>query len=278
VTLAEVLKAAVSYLADRGVGSPRVDAELLVARALGLQRIELYTQHDRPLTDAERDAARELVVRRGRREPLAYVLGDWGFRRLTLKTDRRALVPRPETEIVVDRCLALLAGIAAPRVVDVGTGTGAIALALAQEVPAARITATDASPAALELARENAGANKLDIEFVETDLLEGLAGVFDLVVSNPPYVGAEELESLEPEVRDWEPRAALLDEGQTRRLVECAGSVLAGWLVLEVHEERAGTVRAALEEAGYTGVRISPDLAGRARVVEAWWGPTQSSG
>jgi release factor glutamine methyltransferase len=278
VTLAESLTAGVAYLADHGVGSPRVDAELLIARALGLERIELYTQHDRPLTDAERDAARELLVRRGRREPLAYVLGDWGFRRLTLKTDRRALVPRPETEVVVDRCLALLAGIAAPRVVDVGTGTGAIALALAQECPAARITATDASAAALELARENAAANGLDVELVETDLLDGLAGPFDLVVSNPPYVGAEELESLEPEVRDWEPPRALLDEGQTRRLVERAAGVLDGWLVLEVHEDRAGTVLAELEDAGYTRGRISRDLAGRPRVVEAWWGPTQSRG
>jgi len=108
VTLGEVLRAAADSLAGRGIDTARVDAELLLARALGLTRIELYTQHDRPLTEAERAAARELVQRRGRREPLAYVLGDWDFRRLTLKTDRRALVPRPETEIVVERCLALL--------------------------------------------------------------------------------------------------------------------------------------------------------------------------
>ncbi len=107
MTLGEVLAGASGYLAERGVESPRLDAEHLVARALGLSRIELYTQHDRPLDESERAAARELVSRRGRREPLAYVLGDWDFRRLTLKTDARALVPRPETEVVVDRCLAL---------------------------------------------------------------------------------------------------------------------------------------------------------------------------
>ena len=135
MTLADVLKGATDYLAAKGVDSPRVDAELILARALGLQRIELYTQHDRPLTEAERAHARELVQRRGRREPLAYVLGDWDFRRLTLKTDARALVPRPETETLLERCLALLDGVTSPRVVDVGTGSGAIALALKHERP-----------------------------------------------------------------------------------------------------------------------------------------------
>src|SRR6185437_13690989 len=156
LTLADVLKGAVDYLAARGVDTPRLDAELILARALGLQRIELYTQHDRPLTDAERAEARELVRRRGAREPLAYVLGDWDFRRLTLKTDKRALVPRPETEVVVERCLKLLEGTVEPRIVDVGTGSGAIALALKHERPDAHVTATDRSADALALAAENA--------------------------------------------------------------------------------------------------------------------------
>jgi release factor glutamine methyltransferase len=277
VTLAEVLTGATNYLAARGVASPRVDAELILARALGLRRIELYTQHDRPLTQDERAAARVLVQRRGRREPLAYVLGDWDFRRLTLKTDARALVPRPETEIVVERCLALLAGVDAPRVVDVGTGTGAIALSLARELPSARVAATDISSAALALARENADANELDVELVEGDLLAGLAGPFDLVVSNPPYVGASELAALEPEVREWEPHGALVDAGQTDRLADAARAVLDGWLVLEVHEGRADVVRLSLETRGYARANISPDLAGRARVVEARWGPTQGT-
>ncbi len=277
MTLAEVLKAATDYLAARGVASPRVDAELILARALELRRIELYTQHDRPLTEAERASARELVQRRGRREPLAYVLGDWDFRRLTLKTDARALVPRPETEVVVERCLALLAGVDAPRVLDIGTGSGAIALSLANELPNAQVTATDTSADALALARENAAANGLQVELVETDLLAGLTGPFDLVVSNPPYVGASELAALDPEVREWEPRSALLDEGQTERLARAAPAVLDGWLVLEVHEDRAESVARILETAGYSGANISPDLAGRARVVEARWEGTQQS-
>lgn len=277
MTLAEVIKGATDYLAARGVPSPRVDAELILARALGLRRIELYTQHDRPLTPGERAAARVLVQRRGQREPLAYVLGDWDFRRLTLKTDARALVPRPETEIVVERCLALLAGIEFPRIVDVGTGTGAIALSLAHELPDASVSATDISPDALALARENAAANELDVLFAEGDLLAGLTGPFDLVVSNPPYVGASELAGLEPEVREWEPHGALVDEGQTERLADAAKLVLDGWLVLEVHEEQAETVSLALATRGYAHANISPDLAGRARAVEARWGPTQET-
>jgi release factor glutamine methyltransferase len=271
VTLAEVLRGATEYLAGRGIDTARVDAELLLARALDLKRIELYTQHDRPLTDAERTAARELVQRRGQREPLAYVLGDWDFRRLTLKTDRRALVPRPETELVVERCLALLEGIEAPRIVDVGTGTGAIALALKQERPDANVVATDLSADALALAHENAEANELDVRFVEGDLLAGVDGPLDLVVSNPPYVGAEELDALEPEVRDWEPRGALVDEGQTLRLAGDARSVLAGWLVLEVHEEHAQALSDELAKLGFEGVSIGLDLAGRERVLEARW-------
>jgi release factor glutamine methyltransferase len=269
LTLAEVLNGAVDYLTARGVETPRLDAELLIARALGLQRIELYTQHDRPLTEAERTMARELVRRRGAREPLAYVLGDWDFRRLTLKTDARALVPRPETEILVERCLALLEDIERPRIVDVGTGTGAIALALKHERPDARVTATDRSATALTLAHENARANELEIELVEADLLDGLGGPFDLVVSNPPYVGAEELAALEPELKH-EPEDALVDRGQTSRLIDAARF---GWLVLEVHEERAHQIARELTDAGYGDVQVSQDLTGRDRIVEGRWIP-----
>jgi release factor glutamine methyltransferase len=271
VTVGEALDAATDYLASHGVERARLDAELLLARSLGLTRLDLYTQHDRPLTTAERDAAREPVRRRGAREPLAYVLGDWGFRRLTLRTDRRALVPRPETEVVVDRCLALLDGSPAPRVLDVGTGSGAIALSLVQELPEARVVASDSSPDALALAGENAGLLGLDVELLEGDLLAGASGPFDLVVSNPPYVEATEIAALEPEVRDWEPRDALVDQGQTQRLVDAARDVLAGWLVLEVHEQRADAVAAWLRAAGYSDVEATADLSGRPRVVEGRW-------
>ena len=139
------------------------------------------------------------------------------------------------------------------------------------------MTATDSSADALALARENAERLGLTVELVETNLLDGLAGPFDLVVSNPPYVRLEELDALQPEVRDWEPRAALLDEGQTEALARAARDVLEGSLVLEVHEERAADVAAALSAIGYTGTTITRDLAGRERVVEARWPTTTSS-
>jgi release factor glutamine methyltransferase len=270
VTLGEVLRAAAEYLERKGVDSPRLDAELLLARALGLARLDLYTQHDRPLSDDERAVARALVERRGGREPLAYILGDWGFRRLTLLTDARALVPRPETEIVVERALALIEHVEEPRVLDVGTGSGAIALAIASEHPGARVTATDSSHDALALARENGQRLNLDVAFVETNLLDGVPGPFDLVVSNPPYVLPEE--ELRPELT-YEPRAALVDDGQTEAIADAARGLLDGFLVLEVHEHRAGQVRALLTELGYAGVAVTRDLAERDRVVEAQWTP-----
>ncbi len=276
MTLGKVLRAATEYLERKGVESPRLDAELLLAYALGLTRIELYTQHDRPLSEDERAAARVLVERRGRREPLAYVLGEWGFRQLALRTDARALVPRPETEIVVERALALLEGIVAPNVIDVGTGSGAIALAIASERPDARVTATDSSPDALALARENAERLELAVELVETNMFDGVTGPFELVVSNPPYVPLAEIDGLQPEVRDWEPRAALLDEGQTGAIAFAARDVLDGWLVLEVHEDHAAEVVAAVTGLGYVETTITRDLAAKDRVVEARW-PTTSS-
>ncbi len=274
MTLQEVLRAATEYLERKGIATPRLDAELILAQVLGLTRLELYTQHDRPLTEAERTAARALVERRGKREPLAHVLGEWGFRRLTLRTDARALVPRPETEVVVEAVLAHLDGKKSPRVLDVGTGTGAIALAIADEHPGARVTALDSSHEALALAAENAARTHLEVLLVEGDLNGALpSGPYDVVVSNPPYVPAQELAELEPEVREWEPRAALLDEGQTEALAAAAREILVpgGWLVLEVHEREGTAVAELCASLGYASITIRPDLAGRDRVVEAQW-------
>lgn len=274
--LGDVLKASTDFLADKGVPSPRVDSEHLLAKALGLARLDLYLRYDRELSDAEQAAARELVRRRGTREPLAYVLGEWGFRRLTLATDRRALIPRPETEIVVDRCLAHLQGLDTPTVLDVGTGTGAIALAIADEHPGARVTGIDASADALALAAENAERTGLGgrVTLARHDLGDGLpGGPYDLVVSNPPYVLPEEIESLEPEVRDWEPRPALVSSDATEAVARAAPAVLrpGGRLVLEVADGTAGAVTGLLEAIGFSDVRRTNDLAERERVVEGTW-------
>jgi len=271
LTIGDVLRRSTEYLAVRGAEQPRLHAERLLAHALAMERVELYMHLDRPLAPAELDAARALLARRAQGEPLQYVLGEWGFRRLTLRVDRRALIPRPETEVVVERCLALLEGADAPRVLDVGTGSGAIALAIADEHPGARVTGLDVSDDALALARENAELTGLPVELVRHDLFAGLPGEgWDLIVANPPYVRDEELASLGADVVDWEPGLALVERGHTEALVREAVRVLrpGGALVLETHEEAAAGVAVLLEAHDYAEVAVTPDLAGRDRVVE----------
>jgi release factor glutamine methyltransferase len=259
-------------LGRAGVPEPRTDAELLVAHVLGVGRSTVVTMIRCELDDAKRTRLRRLVERRGAREPLQYVLGEWGFRRLDLKVDGRALIPRPETEMVVERALAHIAELEAPRVLDVGTGSGAIALALADEHPGARVVALDLSPDALSLARENVERTGLGdrVELRQGDLVDGVRGPFDLVVSNPPYVRADELSALQPEVRDWEPHVALVGDGLTEAIAAGARRILrpGGGLVLEVAENSAQHVAVELRRLGYDDVGVTLDLAGRDRVVE----------
>jgi release factor glutamine methyltransferase len=200
------------------------------------------------------------------------VLGEWGFRRLVLGVDPRVLVPRSETEIVVERCLARIVGLEEPRVLDVGTGSGAIALAIADEHPGAAVSAIDASAGALEVAGANALRAGLTVELRRWDLFAGLpGGPWDLVAANPPYVLPEEIESLEPEVREWEPRESLVGVGATEAVARGAVDVLrpGGALVLEIAAFDAGRVATLLRELGYADVTTTRDLAGRERVVEA---------
>ena len=257
-----------------GVPSPRVDAEILVADVLGLSRSEVYASRRQP-TERELRRLRSLVDRRVAREPLAYILGEWGFRRLDLKVDERALVPRPETEVVVERCLDFLRGLLRPRVLDVGVGSGAIALAIADEHPGASIVAVDSSAAALSLARENkarAGVNGR-VRLVESDLLAGVGGPFDLVVSNPPYVSPDEYEGLQPEIRLYEPYEAVVGVGVGESVASQASALLrpGGKLVLECGDGQAAKLAAALRDLGYSEVIETRDLAGRDRVVEGTW-------
>jgi release factor glutamine methyltransferase len=257
VNVREALGEAERRLEAAGVDTPRVDAELLVAHVLGTTRSGVYTQ-----LDAQVDGALEsLLARREQREPLAYVLGEWGFRRLTLRTDPRGLVPRPETEVVVDRALALLAGTASPRVLDIGVGSGAIALALKDERSDAHVVGVDVSRNALALSRENAQRLGLDVELREGGV-DAAAEGWDLVVSNPPYVAS--LDGLQPELLH-EPENALLGKGFHETIARVAHT---RFLVLEVGDGQADGVAEALREAGYEGVVITPDLAGVDRVVE----------
>jgi release factor glutamine methyltransferase len=254
-----------------GCESPEVEAEILVAHLLGVARSEIALDDSRKLSKAEERTLDLLVARREEREPLAYVLGEWGFRQLLLAVDARVLVPRPETEIVVERCLARIGTLTEPRVLDVGTGSGAIALAIADEHPGARVTGVDASSGALEVAGANVVRTGIAIDLRTWDLFAGLPeGPWDLVVSNPPYVLPEEIETLEPEVRDWEPREALTGVGATEAVARGAREVLAepGALVLEVAAADASRVATLLEALGYVDVVATKDLTGRDRVVE----------
>jgi release factor glutamine methyltransferase len=272
LTAREVLVEGAAELERAGVPSPRVDAEWLLADALGVTRTALYADGTTSLSEDAQRKFRAALERRVRREPLAYILGEWGFRRLTLRVDSRALIPRPETEVLVERCLALLTGIAEPRVLDIGAGSGAIALAIADEHSGALVVATDASPGALALAEENreriaAGER---VELVEGDLFGDVKGPFDLVVSNPPYVDPDQFPSLQPEVRLYEPREALVASGVTERIVAGAHGVLrtGGSLLLEVADGDAQRVAADLARLGYVDVTITEDLAGCERIVD----------
>jgi release factor glutamine methyltransferase len=272
VSVQDALREAEERLAAAGVETPRVDAELLLAHVLGTTRTGVYERLD---ADVEPGWER-LLARRERREPLAYVLGEWGFRRLTLHVDPRVLVPRPETEVVVERCIERLIELPAPHVLDVGTGSGAIALAIADEHAGAEVTAIDSSPDALEVALANAAACGLAerVRFLRHDLADGLdLGEFDVVVSNPPYVAADEIEDLEPEVRDWEPRGALVGGEVAGQVAAAARSCLrpGGWLVLEAAAGSAGDTAGELEALGYRSVGITADLTRIDRVVEGRW-------
>ena len=270
-TVGDVVRGTAARLDADGIVTARLDAELLVAHVLGISRSALAVERNRELSATERERVAQLAARRAAREPLQYIVGEWGFRRLTLTVDERALIPRPETETVVERCLALLEGRDAPRVLDVGTGSGAIALAIADEHPGARVTGIDVSAEALSLARENSARTGVAIELLEIDLLSGLpGGDWDLVVSNPPYVRPDEATGLAPEVVEWEPHVALFDAGHTETLVRAAAAVLAtgGALVLESYDERARAVADLLSRAGFVDVAVTQDLAGRERVVE----------
>jgi release factor glutamine methyltransferase len=267
----EAVRQAEARLAETGVPSPRVDAELLVAHVLGVSRTGIYA-NGRVVSPAEAEQLAALVARRAEREPLAYVLGEWGFRHLSLQVDHRVLVPRPETEVVVERCLELIAGLESPAVLDVGTGSGAIALSIADEHPGARVCAVDSSSDALAVARDNVLHSGLErrVELAESDLLAGVTGSFDLVVSNPPYVSASERSGLEPEVRSFEPSVAVVGFEVADRIAAEALPVLrpGGWVVLECGDGQAASLAARLRLLGYGRVTVSPDLTGVDRVVD----------
>lgn len=281
-TVLRLMRWSGEYLDGKGVERGRLDAEHLLAHALGVGRLQLYLQFDRPVERAELDRFRPLLKRRAQREPLQYILGRAAFRELDLHVDPRVLIPRPETEVLVEEVLAWAKaqGRGELSAVDLGTGSGAIALSLLVEGPFARVVAVDASEAALEVAVANVrGSGLMDrVELRRGSLFDALAEkeTFDVVVSNPPYVAEAEMATLQPEVGEWEPREALLGgpDGLAviRSIVTGAVHHMAagGLLALEVGAGQAGPVTAEVESAGgYDEVRVRRDLSGRERVVLA---------
>jgi release factor glutamine methyltransferase len=262
----DALDSAVVGLAGAGVDTPRLDAEVLLAHVLGTERTRLFLEPERVLDPDQAGAFRALVARRQRREPVAHLTGRRGFRHLDLEVDARVLVPRPETEHLVEAALDLPIG---ARVVDVGTGSGAVALALKHERPDLQVTGTDVSAAALEVARANAARLRLDVTFVEGDLLAGLPA--DAVVSNPPYVA--DGDPLPPEVAGHEPAQALYagPDGLDvyRRLAPAAVASGARDVAFEVGQGQADAVGLLLERAGARDIAVMQDLAGIDRVVVA---------
>lgn len=273
-TVRRLLTWTTRHFERKSVDAPRLTSELLLAHVLGLSRVHLYTDLDRPLEQSELGSFRALIERRTSGEPVQYLTGVREFAGRPFRVDPRVLIPRPETELLVEEVLGALGPLSAPRLLDVGTGSGCIAVTLAAELPAATVVATDIDPAACAVARANAEALGVRLDIRQGDLLAPVADEppFDAVVSNPPYVRSGELAGLQREVQREPLRA--LDGGPdglevVRRIVDAAVDRLApdGLLALEIGEEQGAQVRDLLLARGYERVRIAADLERRDRMA-----------
>lgn len=279
LTVLEIIKRTTEFFSGKGIESPRLNAELLIGHALGRNRMQLYLEFERPLTETELEKIRPLVRRRAQHEPLQYIVGEMEFFGAKLKVDRRALIPRPETERLVE--LVGLNGmtLAPTKILDLGTGCGAIAIALALLFPSAAITAVDRSEEALALARENAAGTGLAgrVTFLASDWFAAVAAQsFEIIVGNPPYLSAEEVAQTAPEVRGFEPMMALsaAEDGLAdlaRIIREAPGHLVPGGLLaLETGIAQHTRLLALATEAGFSRAESKQDLSGRDRYVLAF--------
>jgi release factor glutamine methyltransferase len=275
-TLLDILNKASDWFKAKGIENHRLDAQLLLGHVLGMKRMDLYMNFDRPLGEDEVARFRELVKRRGAREPLQHLLGEMPFRELILKVDKRALIPRHETELIVDLVRKSLAPGRQNRVLDVGVGAGPIFLSIEKEIPNAIAYGCDVSADALALARENAARNGLpDANLFRSDLFSGVPSElrFDCIVSNPPYVGERERPSLQPEVRDFDPALALFGgpegwEFPARLLHEAYDRLAdAGVLIVEIGADQAPILKAKAASRPWESVTASRDYAGIERFL-----------
>jgi len=279
-TIRRVLEWTTGYLAEHGSESPRLEAEILLAHARGCDRIQLYTHFDDELSEDVRGRMRALVKRRADLEPVAYLVGHREFFSLDFEVNSDVLIPRPETELLVMEALELLKGVAAPQVLDVGTGSGCIAVAIACHAPTTSVTAIDVSEAALTVAHQNAVRHRVDdrVSFRCGDLFAPLSAtdVFDVIVSNPPYVASDDQTGLDPDVVRHEPHAALFAGGDgltiIRRIIEAAPQHLRpeGTLLIEFSPEQADAITGLFKQSGrFEGVHILTDTSQLPRAVRA---------
>ena len=272
VTILEVIQRSAEFLGKKGVSSPRLQVELLLAHVLKMPRMNLYLNFERALSAPEVETLRELVRRRGQREPLQYIVGSTSFCGLELAVSRHVLVPRPETELLAERAWKFLGQLPTDcevRALDLGTGSGCVAIAMAVHAPRARVDATDFSGDALNAARQNAVRHQM-AERIDFHQGDGFAALdrdrrFDLIVSNPPYIATAEIQTLEPEVRDYEPRLAL-DGGVDgldfyRRIAAEAGAFLrpGGRVMLELNDNGGESVGKIFAQVGWKVEAIEPD-------------------
>lgn len=281
MTVLEIIQKSGEFLGKRGVDSPRLQAELMLAHVLKLPRMKLYLNFERAVTDTEADAMREMVKRRATREPLQHIVGTTSFCGFEMAVNRHVLVPRPETELLAELGWQFLTGLGVPQptALDFGTGSGCIAIALAAKCPTAKVVALDVSTEALAVARQNAEKNGVAgrMEFVQGDGFAALqAGQrFDLFISNPPYIASAEIETLQPEVRDFDPRGAL-DGGADgldfyRELAKKAGEFLnsQGKIMLEFGDGQADEIRKIFETQKWIVEAIRDDYSQRQRILIA---------
>lgn len=272
-TLGLALRETTQRLREAGVPSPEYDAREIMQRVTGLSRIELLTRSEQPIKMRQLQQFERLTRRREAREPLQHLLGEVEWGDVRLRVSPAALIPRPETEVLLVLALEQLIGLSCPRVLDVGTGTGALALGVQRARPDAEVTASDVSAQALELARQNADLNGLAVSFVQADLLAGLSGPYDLLLSNPPYLPEADQQDAQPEVQH-DPALALYSgpDGLTlaRHLVAAAPQVLAcgGVLLLELDPRNVDVLAAELKAVGWH-TELFPDLTGRRRFLLA---------
>ncbi len=277
MTVLESIKLSTDYLEKKGVESPRINAELMLAHILNCKRLDLYLTFDRPLSEEEVSVYRKYLKRRSEFEPLQYILGSVEFYGLPFAVNSSVLIPRPETEILVEEIINRYRTKTDIAILDIGTGSGNIAISLAHNLPDSLITATDISKDALELAEKNAVMNKVEnrIKFIQHDILKGEppGRNFDLIVSNPPYVSVREFEELRPELKVYEPRHALTDDSDGliyyRAIIAKSDGLLkpGGRLFFEIGAGQAEDIKIIFGNNNYSGMQITNDYLGIQRVI-----------